>query len=317
MVRPALALLGLLLATAAAPAGVGAAEPKAAAVRAFERGARELEFGRIDEAATAFAAAIALDAVESSQPVARPSGMNFEPYLPHLALGVARCEGGDLPGAAASWAESDRQGVARATRGAARLLTRREECSARHGGSGSAEWRAATSPAPGAGAQHLEPAEPAPAVENRPQAESVPALPAHAAGETDAPEPPAGSTGLAESAAAPGAAVAEPLPPELLRAAQELFDGRPARAYEILEGFSAARPRARAQAHLVRSAASFDLARLGRDSEAWLSRARRERAAAARAAPALVPDRRFFAPAFVEFFAGGADPAPLPDLLAR
>lgn len=303
MVRPALALLGLLLATAAAPAGVGAAEPKTTAVRAYERGARELEFGRFDEAATAFAAAIALDAVESAQPVARPSGMNFEPYLPHLALGVARCESGDLPGAAASWAESDRQAVARAARGAARLLTRREECSARHGGSSSAEWRAAPLPAP--------------AAENRPQAESAPAVPAHAAGETETPEPPAGSTVLAESAAAPGSAIAEPLPPELLRAAQELFDCRPARAYEILEGFSSARPQARAQAHLVRSAASFDLARLGRDSEAWLSRARRERAAAARAAPELVPDRRFFAPAFVEFFSTGALPAPVPDLLAR
>jgi hypothetical protein len=104
----------------------------------------------------------------------------------------------------------------------------------------------------------------------------------------------------------------------LVRAAQELFDGLPARAYEILEGFASERSRARGQAHLLRAAACFDLARLDPDSPIdWLARARSERLAARRAAPALAPDRRFFAPDFLVFFADGANPKPLPNLLAR
>ena len=52
-------------------------------------------------------------------------------------------------------------------------------------------------------------------------------------------------------------------------------------------------------------------------SDEWLARARSERRAAIGAAPALAPDRRFFAPAFVVFFADSAQAKPLPDLLAR
>ena len=303
MVRLRLALLCLLFAMAAA---AGAAEPKAAAVRAYERGARELEFGRFGEAATAFEAAIALDPVESPQPVARPSGMNFEPYLPHLALGVARCEGGDFPAAAASFAESDRQAAARASRGAARLLLRREECRDRHRESlrAAEETRVlATSPAVDG-----ERGAPTPSVSRQPE-ESAPPITPPAPEEVEPREP---------LAAPAQPAVINPPPADLLRAAQELFDGRPARAYEILERFASERSRARGQAHLLRAAACFDLARLDPDSAAdWFARARSERLAALRAAPALVPDRRFFAPAFIEFFADGADPAPLPDLLAR
>ena len=300
MVRLRFALLCLLFAMAAA---AGAAEPKAAAVRAYERGARELEFGRFGDAATAFEAAIALDPVESPQPVARPSGMNFEPYLPHLALGIARCESGDLAGAVASWAESDRQGAALAARGAARLLQRREECRGRHGESLLAAQHAreaASAPA------DTEQGVPAPAESRQPEQLALVATPP-APGPVEQREPPA--------AAAPPAVVAAP-PEALLRAAQELFEGRPAAAYAILERFSSERSRARGQAHLLRAAACFELARIAPDSTVdWLARARAERLAAIAAAPALVPDRRYFAPGFVAFFVDGTDPKPLPDLL--
>ena len=92
MVRPRSALLCLVLA-AAAPASAG--EPKPAAVRAYERGARELEFGRFVDAAQAFAAAIALDPDESPQPVARPSmarprKVTLSPPVTHSPL-ARRC----------------------------------------------------------------------------------------------------------------------------------------------------------------------------------------------------------------------------------
>lgn len=296
-------MLCLLLAMAAA---AGAAEPKAAAVRAYERGARELEFGRLGEAATAFEAAIALDPVESRQPVARPSGMNFEPYLPHLALGVVRCESSDLSGALASWAESDRQAAARASRGATRLLLRREECTERHRESlSAAEGARALSTSPAA---ETEPGAPTPIVRQQSEENALSVTPP-AASEAEPREP----------LAAPATpAVIEPPPVELLRAAQELFDGRPGRAYEILERFASERSRARAQAHLLRAAACFDLARLEPEAAAeWLSRAREERAAARRSSSTLAPDRRYFAPGFVEFYARGGNPPPLPDLLAR
>lgn len=305
MVRPALALLGLVLATAAAPAGVGAAEPKAAAVRAYERGARELEFARYSEATTALEAAIALDPLESPQPVARPSGMNFEPYLPHLALGVARCEVGDLAGALASWAESDRQGAALSSRGAARLLRRREECTDRRRVSLMATQRAqeaANAPAADSGQ-----GAPVPAESRQPERVPLAATPS-------SPDPASQREPLA---AAPPAVVAAP-PEALLRAAQELFEGQPDAAYTILERFASERSRARGQAHLLRAAACFELARLASDSSVdWLARARSERLAAIAAAPALVPDRRYFAPGFVAFFVDGADPKSLPDLLAH
>ncbi|MBP9145594.1 MAG: hypothetical protein KBF21_08035 [Thermoanaerobaculia bacterium] len=302
MVRHASALLCLVLATAA-PASAG--EPKPAAVRAYERGARELEFGRFGEAAQAFAAAIALDPDESPQPVARPSGMNFEPYLPHLALGVALCESGEIPAAAASWAESDRQAAARASRGAARLLLRRTECSDRHRESLSqAEGTRASAPSPAVDVASAAP----PAIVGPQPEESAPAVPPAGPGEIEPRE---------TIAAAPPAVLDSP-PRALLRAAQELFDGRPAEALALLERFASERSRARAQAHLLRAAACFDLARLEPDSaDEWLARARSERRAAIGAAPALAPDRRFFAPAFVVFFADSAQAKPLPDLLAR
>ncbi len=311
------ALLVLLLAAATAPAASAASaaaagsagsdtvEPKAAAVRAFERGARELEFGRYDEAAREFAAAIALDPVESGQPVARPSGMNFEPYLPHLALGVARCESDDLTAASASWAESDRQAAARASRGAARLLLRRAQCTERHReGLRAAEGARALSVPP---AGETESGAPTPIVSPASEAEVLSVTPAAASDiephdVLSAPPPPA---------------VADSPPVELLRAAQELFDGRPELAYEILEHFASKRSQARGQAHLLRAAACFDLARIEPVSGDWLVRARAERTAARLSAPALVPDRRFFAPAFVEFFTLGTEPAPAGELLAH
>lgn len=297
-----LRLAALLCALLAGPAA-GAVAPKPAAVRAYERGARELEFARFGDAAIAIEAAIALDPIESPQPVARPSGMNFEPYLPHLALGIVRCESGDLAGAVASWAESDRQGAAISTRGAARLLQRREECTGRH----REELRAAEEAleAPPASDLRSEPVTLVP--DDRPQVEG--SAPPTRSSATSAAAP------LDASAEATLPAAAEPLPSELLRGAKELFDGRPARAYEILEGFTSERSRSRAQAHLLRSAASFALARLDANAAAWIARAREERAAARSAAPDLAPDRRFFAPAFCDFFRGG-EPAPLPDLLA-
>lgn len=303
MVRRPCALLCLLLATGVAGA---AAQPKAAAVRAYERAARELEFARFGEAVKVFEEAIALDPVESRQPVARPSGMNFEPYLPHLALGVARCESGDLSGALASWAESDRQAAARASRGAARLLQRREECTDRHRESlRAAEGERALSTLP---AVDVEPGAPTPIVSRQPEENSLSVTPP-AATEVEPRAPLAAPVLPAVSDSPPG---------ELLRAAQELFEGRPARAYEILENFASDRSRARGQAHLLRAAACFDLARLEPDSAAaWLARAREERATARRSNPTLTPDRRYFAPGFVEFYARGADPPPLPDLLAR
>jgi hypothetical protein len=295
--------LGVLL-LLATTGGLLAAEPKAAAVRAYERGARELEFGRFGEAAAAFVEAIALDPRESPQPVARPSGMNFAPYLPHLALGIARCEAGDPAGAVASWAESDRQAAARAARGAARLLQRREECTERHSESlRAAEGARSVGTSPGIAA---EPATPTPG-ESPPPEEPTPVVIPSAAVEAKSNAP--------ATTQAPRAASDSP-PELLLRAAQELFDGWPARAYAMLEGFASDRPRSNGQAHLLRSAAGFELARLEPASAArWLTRARRARLAALRAAPGLAPDRRYFAPAFVEFFATGAAPAALPDLL--
>lgn len=297
-----LRLAALVCALLAGPAAAAVA-PKPAAVRSYERGARELEFARYSEATTALEAAIALDPIESPQPVARPSGMNFEPYLPHLALGIARCESGDLAGAVASWAESDRQGAALAARGAARLLQRREECRGRHGESLLAAQHAreaASAPA------DTEQGVPAPAESRQPEQLALVATPP-APGPVEQREPPA--------AAAPSAVVAAP-PEALLRAAQELFEGRPAAAYAILERFSSERSRARGQAHLLRAAACFELARIAPDSTVdWLARARAERLAAIAAAPALVPDPRYFAPGFVAFFVDGTDPKPLPDLL--
>lgn len=296
-----LRLAALVCALLAGPAAAAVA-PKPAAVRSYERGARELEFARYSEATTALEAAIALDPIESPQPVARPSGMNFEPYLPHLALGIARCESGDLAGAVASWAESDRQGAALAARGAARLLQRREECRGRRGESLLAAQHAreaASAPA------DTEQGAPAPAESRQPEQLALAATPP-ASEPVEQREPPA---------SAPPAVVAAP-PEALLRAAQELFEGRPAAAYAILERFSSERSRARGQAHLLRAAACFELARIAPDSTVdWLARARAERLAAIAAAPALVPDRRYFAPGFVAFFIDGTDPKPLPDLL--
>lgn len=297
-----LRLAALVCALLAGPAAAAVA-PKPAAVRSYERGARELEFARYSEATTALEAAIALDPIESPQPVARPSGMNFEPYLPHLALGIARCESGDLAGAVASWAESDRQGAALSARGAARLLQRRDECAGRHREELRAAEEALKSPL--ASDLRSEPVTLLP--DARPQAEG--SAPPTLSAATLAAEP------LDASAEAALPAAAEPLPSELLRAAQELFDGRAARAYEILEGFTSERPRSRAQAHLLRAAASFALARLDPDAAAWIARAREERAAAKSAAPDLEPDRRFFSPAFCDFFRGG-EPVLPPNLLA-
>ena len=300
-----LRLAALVCALLAGPVAAAVA-PKPAAVRSYERGARELEFARYSEATTALEAAIALDPIESPQPVARPSGMNFEPYLPHLALGIARCENGDLAGAVASWAESDRQGAALSSRGAARLLQRREECRGRRGESLLAAQRALeVASAPAADAA---PGAPAPAESRQPERVPLAATP-------PTPEPVEQREPLA--AAPPPAVVAAP-PEALLRAAQELFDGRPGAAYTILERFSSESSRARGQAHLLRAAACFELAHLGPDSTVdWLARAGAERLAAIAAAPALVPDRRYFAPGFVAFFGDGADPKPLPDLLAH
>lgn len=298
-----LRLAALVCALLAGPAA-GAVAPKPAAVRAYERGARELEFARFGDAATAIEAAIALDPIESPQPVARPSGMNFEPYLPHLALGIVRCESGDLSAALASWAESDRQGAALSARGAARLLQRRDECTHRRREGLLAAQRARE--AASAPAADAEQGAPAPAESRQPEQLALAATPP-APEPVEQREPPA--------AAAPAAVVAAP-PVALLRAAQELFEGRPAAAYAILERFSSERSRARGQAHLLRAAACFDLARIAPDSTVdWLARARADRLAAIAADPALVPDRRYFAPGFVAFFVDGSDPKPMPDLL--
>ncbi len=300
MVAPRLALV-LLLTLAG---GLFAAEPRGAAVRAYERGARELEFGRFSEAAAAFAEAIELDPLESAQPVARPSGMNFAPYLPHLALGVARCEGGDPSAALASWAESDRQAAARAARGAARLLQRREECTGRHRESQRAAEASRSSRSPTDIAAEPDPR--AASATRRPEATAL-AVPLSDAS-VGKPEEAAAAPAIQEGGEAP--------PEQLLRAAQELFDGRPARTYALLEGFATERTRTNGQAHLLRAAAGFDLARLEPASAArWLARARRERLAALRAVPSLLPDRGYFSPAFVEFFATGAAPEALRELL--
>jgi hypothetical protein len=108
-------------------ASAGATAP--AAVRAYERGIREAEFARWPDAGAAFREALAIDAVENASPVARPSGMNFEPYLPHLGLAVAACESGELEAAAASSLESTRQGAA--AKGGSRLPARWRQCAAR------------------------------------------------------------------------------------------------------------------------------------------------------------------------------------------
>lgn len=360
MVTRRLAILGCLLA-ASAPSG--AAAPQPAAVRVYERGARELEFARFGEAILAFEAALALDATESRQPVARPSGMNFEPYLPHLALGVARCESGDLAGAAASWAESDRQAVAATAPSSNRLGARRADCSDRRRAeardaflSALAEARPALVAADlrepessrlrerfatlEASASELAAEAPFATWVERQQtvaafreelrdaprerpAMPAGALPAQAAPSAIANSPAGPPGGLAQQEPTkvrepdPAAGAAESPPVELLRAAQELFDGRPDRAYAVLEHFASDRPRARGQAHLLRSSACFHLARVQPEAAStWLARAREERAGARRAAPTLVPDGSFFAPGFIAFFTRGADPEPLPALLA-
>jgi len=309
-------LLGLCLLLSAVVAG-GSSEPGGpppAALRAYEQGARELEFGRYGEAATAFAAAIATDPRETAALVVRSSGMNFGPYLPHLALGLARCESGDVAGAWASWVESDRQAVAAGARDSARLRARRESCTERQ------RDRFAAVAAPTSSDPVPAPVR-APVPAPVPTTVSTPMLAPVPADAMDRAVPNEANRGEREPAlsrpapAAPEAATDAP-PPALLRAAQELFDGHPAATVQLLERFESARPRSRAQGHLLLAAACFDLARLEPEAASrWLARARTERLAARRTASDLTPDRRYFSPAFIEFFRSGAEPLPLPDLL--
>lgn len=312
MVRRRRPLLGLCLLLFAVVAG-GSSEPSGpppAALRAYEQGARELEFGRYGEAATAFAAAIATDPRETAALVVRSSGMNFGPYLPHLALGLARCESGDVAGAWASWVESDRQAVAAGARDSARLRARRESCTERQ------RDRFAAVAAPASTVSVPEPVRaPVPATV------STPVRVPESTEATDRAVPDEANRGEREPAPSPPApaaleTAADAPPPTLLRAAQELFDGHPAATVQLLERFESARSRARAQGHLLLAAACFDLARLEPpDASRWLARARTERLAARQTDAELAPDRRYFSPAFIEFYRSGVEPPPLPDLL--
>jgi hypothetical protein len=197
--------------------------------------------------------------------------------------------------------------VAAGVPGSDRLVQRRRDCEVRR----LAPLRAAAAreleaerklAAAMAGRDDRAPAVPEPVPE---AADVAPAAAADAA--SAAPARPGGALGEdpTESPAERSPAAGR-LPTGLERSAAALFDGRYRDALVSARELRSDRPRARAQAHLLESAACFALSRLEVDP-AWAECAAAARDRARREDPSLQPLAGYFAPAFRAFFTAAAE----------
>lgn len=308
------ALLGLLL-----PAPVAAAPEF---VGFYKNGLEAAERGDWALAERMMRRAIALEPQAKKR---QRIGVRFTGYVPHYHLGRALYHQGDCAGALAAWAASERQGViVGRTDDHLELARLRAECERKVP---AARSDPAEPPTPAVAEN-----EPPPAAEPEPEPEDKPTMkerirrgqrrlergsePAQKVVSRVGDQAPEGSQ-LGRAADQAGRAldagtrigdlVDAALPPReaLSRAVDAYFGGDPARTLELLAGIELEDdPRARAQLHLFRAAASFRLHRL--DGEPARLEAARRHAARFRAAEwsdDFVPE--LFDPRFVRFLEDG------------